>query len=89
LANTEKEVVKIKGFTLNYENSKHLNLESMKRIIEKENDKVNLSYKIITRNVKNKTLVNTETCKEFRFKYDKRMDIPEKDDPIETLPWGY
>ena len=36
LTNTEKGVVKIKGFTLNYENSKHLNIESMKIIIEKE-----------------------------------------------------
>jgi hypothetical protein len=35
LTNTGKGVVKIKGFTLNYENSKHLNIESMKRIIEK------------------------------------------------------
>jgi hypothetical protein len=39
--------------------------------------------------VKNKTLVNTETSKEIRFFYDKRMIIPEKDGAIETLPWGY
>ena len=44
---------------------------------------------MITRNVKNKTLVNTETSKGFRFVYDKRMIIPEKDGIIETLPWGY
>ena len=84
LTNTEK-VVKIKGFALNYTNSKHLNLESTKRIIKKEIDKAHLSYKIITRNVKNKT----ETSKEFRFEYDKGMVMPEKDDTIETLPWGY
>jgi len=45
-------VVKIKGFSLNYENSKHLNMESTKAIIEKVIDKVHLSYKMITRNVK-------------------------------------
>jgi len=45
LTNTGKEVVKIKGFTLNYANSRHLNIESMKRITEKDVDKVNLSYK--------------------------------------------
>jgi hypothetical protein len=44
---------------------------------------------MITRKVKNKTLVNTETSKEFRFDYDKRMIIPEKDGTIEILPWGY
>jgi hypothetical protein len=89
LTNTGKEVVKIKGFTLNYENSKHLNTEGMKRIIEKEIDKVHLRYKMITRNVKDKTLVNIETTKEFRFEYDKRMVMPEKDGIIETFPWGY
>jgi len=44
---------------------------------------------MITRKVKNKNLVNTETSKEFRFYYDKRMIIPEKDGTTETLPWGY
>ena len=61
-------------------------MESMKKIIEKDIDKVHLSYKMITRNVKNKTLVNAETNKEFKFEYDKRMIIPEKDNIIETLP---
>jgi hypothetical protein len=78
LTKTGKEVVKIKGFTLNYENSKHLNIESMKRITEKEIDKVLLRYKTITRNVKDKTLVNIETTKEFRFEYDKRMVMLER-----------
>ena len=32
LTNKEKEVVKIKGFTLNYKNSKHLNLKTMKKL---------------------------------------------------------
>jgi hypothetical protein len=35
LINTGQEVVKIKGFTLNYTNSTYLNLESMKRILKK------------------------------------------------------
>ena len=41
-------------------------------MIEKEIDKVHLSYKMITKNVKNKTLVYNETSKEFRFEYDKK-----------------
>ena len=82
-------MVKVNGFTLNYQNSKHLNFESMKQVINKEIDKVNSRYKMITRNTKNKTLVNKETSKEFKFDYDKRMVIPEKDGTIETLPWAY
>jgi len=54
LTNKGKEVVKIKGFTLNYQNSKHLNFDSMKHIIDKEIDNVHLSYKMITRNAKKK-----------------------------------
>ena len=82
-------MLKIKGFTLNYQNSKRLNIDSMKQIINKEVDRVNLSYKMITRDVKNKTLVNKETTKTFKLQYDKRNTIPEKDCIIETLPWGY
>ena len=47
------------------------------------------SYQMITRDAKNKTMVNKETRKDFKYEYDKRMPIPEKDCIIETLPWGY
>ena len=57
-------------------------------IKKKEIGNVNLSYEMITRNVKNKTLVNTETSKEFKFEYDKRMIMPEKDCTIDILPWS-
>jgi hypothetical protein len=78
LTNKKKEE-KMKGFTL----------ITVKKTMEKEMGKVNLSYKTITRNVKNKTLVNPETSKGFRFEYDKRMIIPEKDGNIEIFPWGF
>lgn len=42
LTSLEKEVVKIKGFTLNYENLKILKLKTMKKIIRNEIDKVKL-----------------------------------------------
>jgi len=44
---------------------------------------------MITRDAKNKTLVNKETTKNFKLEYDKRNTIPNKDGIIETLPWGY
>ena len=88
ITNKRKEMVKIKGFTLNYQNSKHLNFDSMKKIIDKEIDNVHLSYNMITRNAKNKTLVNKETTKEFKFDYDKRMVITEKNGVVDILSWG-
>ena len=61
----------------------------MNIIIDKEIDNVRLSYNMITRNAKNKTLVNKETTKEFKFYYDKRMVITEENGVVETLPSGY
>jgi len=43
LTNKGKEMVKIKGFTLNYQNSKRFNFDSMRQIINKELEKVHLS----------------------------------------------
>jgi len=54
ITNKEKEMVKIKGFILNYQNSKHLNFNSMKQIMGKEINNIRLSYKMITRNEKTK-----------------------------------
>jgi len=89
LTNKGKEMIKIKCFTLNYQNSKHLNIDSMKQIVNKEIEKVHLNYQMLASNAKNKTLVNKETRKDFKNEYHKRMPICEKDCIIETLPWGY
>lgn len=88
--NNGKEVAKVKGFTLNYENSQLLNRRSMEEIIDKQTQHVELKYNMITRNKENKTLVNKLVAKKFKFEYDKRMIMrTDSDDTIETLPWGY
>ena len=84
-----KETMKVKGFTLNHENSKVLNIHSMKNIVDKEIDKVKLQYKMITRDSKTKTLINKTISKDFKFQYDKRMIEATKNGIIDTYPWGY
>ncbi|XP_066248831.1 uncharacterized protein [Euwallacea similis] len=85
----KKGVMKIKGFTLNYENSQKLNHKTMEQILDKEIDKIKRNYNMITKDVKNKRLVNKNITKEFTFDYDKRMILNEEDGIIDTLPWGY
>ena len=41
-----KNVCKVKGFTLNYENSQYINQESMKQLIEGQKKELRLSMKI-------------------------------------------
>jgi len=69
---------KNKRVYLKLQKFKTFKLESMKQIIEKYINKVNVSYEKIARNVTNKTLANTVTSQVFKFEYDKRMFLPEK-----------
>uniref|UniRef100_A0A8D8ZAP4 DNA-directed DNA polymerase n=1 Tax=Cacopsylla melanoneura TaxID=428564 RepID=A0A8D8ZAP4_9HEMI len=83
--NKGKEVLKVKGFTLNYENSTTLSRQNMEKILDKEINNITLSYNMITRDRKNKKLVNKHMDKQFKFDYDKRCILTNYD----TKPWGY
>ncbi len=96
--NLDKNVTKIKGFTLNYQNLEKLNGNTMKKIIKKEvseifcisskevkKESVDLEYNQITRDTKTKNLVNKSIIKKFQFEYDKRVILQNYD----ILPYGY
>ena len=83
-------VCKVKGFTLNYENSKHLNMDGMKAIIKSEKKRITLvNEHMITRDAKTKRITNTYQEKDFSFVHDKRSLHKLEDGTIETFPWGY
>ena len=84
--NLDKNVTKIKRFTLNYQNLEKLNGNTMMKIIKNEvsqifcnsskevkKESVDLEYNQITRDTKTKNLVNKNVTKKFQFEYDKRV----------------
>jgi len=96
--NMGKNVTKIKGFTLNYQNLEKLNGNTMIRIIkievseifcssseEVKKESVDLEYNQITRDIKTKNLINKTVKKKFQFEYDKRIILQNYD----TIPYGF
>ncbi|XP_048249879.1 uncharacterized protein LOC125378516 [Haliotis rufescens] len=90
---------KVRGFTLNYRNQRHLNFDTMKGLIlgqrpGKEEEKISLDYphQIIRKGPRHENaLVTRPTRKDYRTVYDKRRLV--YDDitglPVDTLPFGY
>ncbi len=88
--NNLKEVCKIKGFYLNYENSQFINFKLMDKMVKKECKGVTIiDENKITRESKTKNIVNKYQEKFFSFDYDKRIINKINDEHIDTLPYGY
>ena len=88
--NLDREECKIKGFTLNYENSLFLNMKTMQKMIRKECKGVTMvEDNKITRDPKTKNIVNKYQEKFFKFDYDKRVINYINNDHIDTLPYGF
>jgi ribosomal protein S20 len=90
ITNLLKEICKIKGFFLNYENSQFLNFKTMSKMVKKECKGVTIvEENKITRDPKTKNIVNKYQEKFFSFDYDKRVTNKVNDEHIDTLPYGY
>lgn len=88
LTKSGKTCCKIRGFTLNYMNSKKLNFKSMESLVRN----MDLERKItienpckITRDVKRRKVINKEETKIYKMVYEKRI----MQDDFTTLPYGY
>ena len=84
-----KKKFKIKGFTLNYENSKILNYDSMKACMINNSVVTLKNDHFIKRDNKTKDIVSVKQEKIFKFCYDKRKIIKVNDEYIDTLPYGF
>jgi ribosomal protein S20 len=90
VTNSQKEMCKIKGFFLNYENSQFLNFKTMSKMVKKDCKGVTIvEENKITRDPKTKNIVNKYQEKFFSFDYDKRVINKINDEIIDTLPYGY
>ena len=82
-------VVKVKGFFLNYENSKELNMDTMRHMVQN----MNLNHSItlvnenkIRREPNTRTIVNKREEKKYQLVYEKRVVM---NDGEYSLPFGY
>jgi hypothetical protein len=88
-----KDTTKVKGITLNYENSELINFESMKQIIDGEYSNKRGHITVVnegklTIDKKNSTIVNKYVEKTFSINFDKR-NIVKSEDLMDTFPYGY
>jgi hypothetical protein len=81
-----KIVVKVKGFCLDNEVKKQINLDTMREMVLDKTKKIDVNIPMIKKG-KDFTLGNTSITKQYRFVYDKcRYEgVPDHG----TLPWGY
>lgn len=82
------EVCKVKGFTLNYKNSKNINFECIKTIIMNDPDNIIPNPVIISDNIRNTcdhTVITRTESKTFNARFMKRRLI----DTTVSIPYGF
>ena len=87
LTNAGEEVCKVRGFTLNYQNSRLINFDSVKRVVlEQSGEKIYTVPEMkIVRDRKRRKLNNQEQRKGYQMVYTKRVILPN----LDTIPFGY
>lgn len=81
------EVCKVKGFSLNYENSKIINFETVKDMITRDMTlcKTLTNPNKICRWAQERKIYTSEEKKKYSFNYDKRVVL----NNFDTVPYGY
>lgn len=82
-----REECKVRGFTLNWTNSKLINFDAIKSIICEDNDREVVVHNPckITRDSRKRKLLNREESKCYKMVYTKRRIMPN----LDTLPFGF
>ena len=84
-----KTIVKIRGITLNSAASELINFDTVKEIVRPHSNLTTIRVPLkgkITRDVKNKEIVNKDTHKDYRVVYTKRVLLP---NGVDTVPYGF
>lgn len=80
----EFENRKVKGFTLNYETSKLINLESLCNVVEEDNNSITVSSRNIRR-TRDRTVISRPETKVFNLTGEKRKFFED----FSSLPYGH
>ena len=84
-----KTVMKIRGITLNHDAVKLINFDTLKEMVQPNSSVESVRIPLpgqITRDTKNKKIVNKDTHKDYRVVYTKRVL---QSNGFDTLPYGY
>ena len=82
------ESCKVRGFTLNFTNSRLINFSAVKELVTRRGDNLQVTTvnpNKICRNVKTNSIYNREEMKHYKVVYTKRVI----QDDYDTLPYGY
>ena len=82
------ESCKVRGFTLNFTNSRLINFSAVKELVTRRVDHLQVTTvnpSKICRNAKTNSIYNTEEKKQYKVVYTKRVI----QDDYDTLPYGY
>lgn len=83
----DKIVCKVKGITLNYKNSEHINFDTIKNLVlNNRNGEIDFKKDSIFRSVDSKVFTAEQKYK-FKVNADKRVKIG--NDSLETRPYGF
>ena len=86
---TGKTVMKIRGITLNHNAVKLINFDTLKEMVQPNSNVESVRIPLpgqITRDTKNKRIINKDTHKDYRVVYTKRVL---QSNGFDTLPYGY
>ena len=86
---TGKTNLKIRGITLNHDAVKIINFDTLKEMVQPHSSLKSVRVPLpgqITRDTKNKVILNKDTHKDYRVVYTKRVLQP---NGYDTLPYGY
>ena len=79
-------VCKIRGFCLNYKNSKVINFDTLKdMVLQGSGGKTIENEHKISRDARKRKIVNTHEKKRYSLVYTKRVVLPD----LSTVPFGY
>jgi hypothetical protein len=80
------EVCKVRGFTLNFRNSKLINFQAIKdMVVHGKGGKTVVNPGKINRDVRKRKVYNREERKKYSMVYTKRVVLPN----LNTVPYGY
>ena len=95
--NTDETKTKVKGLSLNYNNSKLINFESVKEFIldavfnDNTDKNISTEHMQFLKNSKDKSITTNYIEKKYNFTYDKCYIVvdPNNKNIIDTLPFGH